>query len=106
MTLPVQLSTDELVRAYLCANARSSTAGTPTKSPGTAAVEPLTPRRFVQEAAWVVLCTGMSEAAVSRLFPQLADRLRGFNTDWLAAHAVAGRTPSAPSVTSTKSTQS
>lgn len=88
-----KLSTDELVRAYLAAKRTVVNSGYAHEVAWqSAATGPLTPQRFVHEAAWVILCTGMSEAVVSRLFPQFVDRLGDLNPEWLAAHATTART--------------
>jgi hypothetical protein len=91
-TSPV-LSTDELVRAYLRAKRLVVDRGYAHEVAwqSHAAAEQLTPQRFVQEAAWVVLCTGMSEAVVRRLFPQFGVGLGNFDPDWLTVHASAAR---------------
>jgi hypothetical protein len=72
---PASLSTEDLVRAYLAAEA----------------AQPITPLRFVHEAAWVILCTGMSEAVVSRVFPRLLEQLSDLSPEWLAAHPSTAR---------------
>jgi hypothetical protein len=40
---------------------------------------PITSRRFTSEAAWVVLCAGMSESVVRRVFPQISTAFSGFD---------------------------
>lgn len=40
----------------------------------------LTAQRFAEEAAWVVLSTGMSAAVVKRLFPSIRRAFRSFDT--------------------------
>jgi hypothetical protein len=90
---PVNLSTDELVRAYLAAKRSVVSGGYAHEIAWQAsATQPLTPHRFLREAAWVILCTGMSEAVVGRLFPQIVDRLGDLDPDWLAANGTMART--------------
>jgi hypothetical protein len=86
------LSTDDLVRAYLAAKRSVVDSGYAYEIAWQAAAGPLTPQRFVQEAAWVILSTGMSEAVVTGLFPQFVEQLGGLNPDWLALHAPIART--------------
>jgi hypothetical protein len=93
VNFPTSLSTDDLVHAYLRAKRSVIEYGYAHEVAwqSAAAAEPLTPERFLQEAAWVVLSTGMSEAVVRRLYPKLAARLRGFNPEWVATNAAAAR---------------
>lgn len=42
--------------------------------------EPLTEKRFMSEAAWVILNSGMRETVVRRLFPTIAAAFGGFAT--------------------------
>lgn len=87
-----RLSTDELVRVYLRAKRLVVDCGYAHEVAWqSAAAEPLTPRRFVSEAAWVVLSTGMSESVVSRIFPRLASAFGDFDPDWLAVNGPAAR---------------
>jgi len=50
---------------------------------------PLTERRFLSEAAWVVLSSGMREAVVRRVFPDVAAAFAGFVTARSASVAAA-----------------
>jgi hypothetical protein len=88
----VNLSTDELVRVYLAAKRSVVDSGYAHEVAWQSEVAPpLTPQRFVQEASWVILCTGMSEAIVSRLFPRFVEQLGGLSPDWLVAHPATAR---------------
>ena len=80
-----ELSTDQLVRVYLNAKRRIVDDGYAHELvwQHAAAREPVTPRRFVEEAAWVVLCTGMSEAVVRRRFLTLAKVFGDFDPRWV-----------------------
>src|SRR3954463_7925587 len=54
---------------------------------------PLTEHRFLSEAAWVVLSSGMRESVVRAVFPTIAAAFAGFATAGEAAAAVKqGRT--------------
>ena len=87
------LSTDELVRAYLAAKRSVVNSGYAHEVAWLSGIAPpLTPQRFVHEAAWVILCTGMSEAVVSRLFPRFVDQLGDLSPKWLVAHRATART--------------
>ncbi len=89
---PACLSTDELVRAYLVAKRSVINSGYAHEVAWQSEVAPpLTPRRFVNEAAWVILCTGMSEAVVSRLFPRFVEQLGDLSPEWLVAHVTTAR---------------
>jgi hypothetical protein len=90
-TVGSALSTDDLVHAYLAAKRSVVDSGYAHEIAWQAATGPLTPQRFVQEAAWVILCTGMSEAVVGRLFPQFIEQLGALSPDWLALHAPTAR---------------
>lgn len=83
-----EFSTDQLVRIYLNAKRRVVDDGYAQELvwQHTAAREPVTPRRFVEEAAWVVLCTGMSEAVVRRRFPTLTQVFGDFEPRWMSEH--------------------
>jgi hypothetical protein len=84
-------STDQLVHVYLAAKRVVVNSGYAHEIACQSVVEPLTPQRFVREAAWVILCTGMSEAVVRRLFPQFINQLGGLNPTWLTLNAVTAR---------------
>ena len=88
---PRRPSTDELVRAYLAAKRSVIDGGYAHEIAWQSATGPLTPQRFVREAAWVIMCTGMSETVVSRLFPQFLEQLGGLNPAWLTRHAETAR---------------
>lgn len=88
----MSLSTDELILAYLAAKRTVVDRGyTDEVAWQYAAAQTLTPRRFVHEAAWVILCTGMSETVVSNVFGKLIERVGGLDPEWLVAHPVAAR---------------
>lgn len=90
-TEPWEPSTDQLVHSYLAAKRMVLESGYAHEIAWQSAPGPLTPEVFVREAAWVILCTGMSEAVVNRLFPQFVEQLEGLSPDWLALHAVTAR---------------
>lgn len=91
-TASANLSTDELIRAYLAAKRSVVDSGYAHEVAWQAEVAPpLTPQRFVQEASWVILCTGMSEAIVSRLFPRFVEQLGDLSPEWLVAHTAIAR---------------
>lgn len=81
-------TTDELVRAYLRAKRMVVESGFEHEvaQQAAAGATPLTPQRFTREAAWVILCSGMSEAVIASLFPLLEKRLGGFDPRWLSRH--------------------
>lgn len=87
------LATDELVRAYLHAKRQVVESGYEQELAQQAAAGDvaLTPERFTREAAWVILCTGMSAAVVDALFPELERLLGGFDARWLASHRARAR---------------
>lgn len=80
------LSTEELARSYLTAKRSVVECGYTgeiawqAKSTG-----PVTPQRLLREAAWVILCSGMKESVVSRLFPAMGDRLWDFDPELIAS---------------------
>jgi len=86
-------STDELVRAYLAAKRVVVDGGFAHEIARQAAAGRgrLTPAAFVQEAAWVVLSSGMRESVVRALFGQLTRALREFDPAVLSADRLAAR---------------
>lgn len=90
-TEPWKPSIDQLVHAYLAAKRVVLNSGYAHEIAWQSAPGPLTPEMFVREAAWVILCTGMSEAVINRLFPEFIDQLEGLSPDWLALNAATAR---------------
>lgn len=93
MTTAAQIGTDELVACYLNAKSTVIDAGHAPEIAWQAAVghQPVTPRLFVREAAWVVLSAGMSEAVIRGVFPALERALRGFSPAALSRDGTAAR---------------
>jgi 3-methyladenine DNA glycosylase Tag len=75
------VDTDALVRGYLTAKRAVIESGYLDEVvwQADAGNRALTSRRFVREAAWVVLCAGMRESVIRRLHDRLAHAFRGFD---------------------------
>lgn len=84
---------DDLVRVYLQAKRLVVDGGYEYELAwqGRVGREPLTTSAFVQEAAWVVLCSGMSESVVRAKFPALTASLGGFDPAWIVRRRAAAQ---------------
>jgi hypothetical protein len=87
------LPSDRLVRAYLTAKRHVLDGGYGDEIAWQldAGDGPLTAARFTEEAAWVVLSSGMRESVVRSVFPRLAAASRGFDPAWIVAHRADAR---------------
>jgi hypothetical protein len=86
------LSIDDLVRAYLAAKRKVIDAGYAREVAWQSMPDfPVTPERFMREAVWVILSTGMSAVVVSRLYPRMLEGLGGLDPEWLVRHRARAR---------------
>lgn len=75
------LTSEALVRAYLCAKRVVIEAGFASEIiwQRTRRIADLTPNSFLEEAAWVILSSGMRESVIRGIFPQLSHALHFWN---------------------------
>lgn len=88
---PVEISSDELVRIYLDAKRQVIERGYIDEIAWQYSTGPITPDRFVREAAWVILGSGMSESVIGNLFSRFAAELGNFRPGWLAVNTEIAR---------------
>jgi hypothetical protein len=85
------VSSDELARIYLQAKRHVIEHGYIDEIAWQHCTGPVTPERFVREAAWVILCSGMSESVIHNLFSRFAAELGNFKTSWLVGNVEIAR---------------